>query len=78
MNVGSTGSREDDELSGSSYLSLVQLSASVGHSQAMFKLATSVARPFGTRGYAAGSEKIAMVGSGNFGSALLSGDAQAD
>ena len=38
----------------------------------MFKLATSVARPFGTRGYAAaGSEKIAMVGSGNFGSALV-------
>ena len=31
MNVGSTGSREDDELSGSSCFSLVQLSASVGH-----------------------------------------------
>ena len=38
----------------------------------MFKKALAVARPFGARGYAAaGSEKIAMVGSGNFGSALV-------
>merc|ERR1719198_2480661 len=31
----------------------------------------ALSAPFGTRAFSAGSEKIAMVGSGNFGSALV-------
>merc|ERR1719230_1270614 len=30
-----------------------------------------IARPFGARAFSSGKEKIAMVGSGNFGSALV-------